>query len=195
MSCHRKERFLLLFRIYYITPIKVAAFKSVYEDFGGRAVCRDRYVVHVAEPQKREHVGFVALRAQRVAEKQYKVNFVVRYSRAYLLVAALRSGKKSLYVKSGTLAYELTRRACRKERVARQYTRICYTELYHKLFLLVVCYQCNIHGIYRPFPVRVLLPSPLKQPFKKSSSFVEIHNRYFFAVYAGGYILKRRTGA
>ena len=47
------ENSRIRFRIYNITPLKVASFKTVNKHFGSRNICCNRYIVYIAELKNR----------------------------------------------------------------------------------------------------------------------------------------------
>ena len=123
-----------------ISPVKVAALKSVNEHLGGGYVGSYGDIVHVAKAQHVHIVSLVWLLIERVAEEQQHVDFIARYTRGDLLAAALRARQELLDSKACCLRYHFARGAGGAKIVAAQNSAVCNTKLNHKLFLFVVCY-------------------------------------------------------
>ena len=83
-------RFLLCVGgIYYLTPVKVASFKGVYERLGSGDVRCHGDVVYIAQPQKIHFVRLMRLRSEGISEKEEQVYLIAGDTGAYLLIAAL----------------------------------------------------------------------------------------------------------
>ena len=69
------------------------------QNFGCGDVGGHRDIVHIAQAQKVDIVGFTGLRRERIAEKQQKVDLIAGNTRGKLLVSgASKAGKSYLLI-------------------------------------------------------------------------------------------------
>ena len=125
-------------------PVKVAAFKRVDKRLGGSDIGCNGNVVNVAQAQQVDVVRLVGLCVQRVAEEDEQVYLVAGNAGGELLVAALRSAQKTLYVKPGSLCDQFSGGAGGAYFMVAQNTAVCDTELNHKLLFRIVSNKCYI---------------------------------------------------
>ena len=136
---------LLLGRAKDISPIKVAAFKTVDKYLSRCDIGSYGDVVHIAETEKVDILGVMGLGSQRVAEEEKKVYLFTAYPCGYLLTAALRAGKIFLNIETGCLLNELAGSAGSTEVMSAEYAAVRNAELHQKFFLCIVSYKCYIH--------------------------------------------------
>ena len=108
---------LFFLRVDYITPIQITALEALNQDLSGGYVRCEWDVVLVAEPGDFiyvcENIALIG-----VAEKQYQVNLVVGYSRAYLLISTLLAGQVEVYGQTSGLGNKFAGCVSRTDRVA-----------------------------------------------------------------------------
>ena len=97
-------------------------------------------------------VRFVLCVGHRIAEKQHKVDLIIRYARGDLLLAALHTRKALVDFQTGSFFNKLAGGAGGTDIMLCKNTAVCHAKLYHQFFLR----SCAISAIFirnNPFPV------------------------------------------
>lgn len=140
----------MVHRVYDLSPIKVASVERAYKDLRSCDVRRYGNVILVAHKHKIVLCEMIHIGVGRASEEYQKIYLVVRYTCAYLLGAALRSGHHLFDLESGSIRDILGSYSSGAERVLAEYPTVSYTKFSHEFLLRIVRYYCNLHA-YRPF--------------------------------------------
>ena len=145
--------FLIVFahRVDKVAPVEAARLKSRDHDLGRREVGSDRNIIYVAESEQSVSDVGGLLGDLGASEIEYEVYLVVGDSGDYLLHTAGAAGKEGLYVKTRRIRDIATCRIGCENVMTAENSAISDTELRHKLFFVIVCDDCNIHILSRPF--------------------------------------------
>ena len=101
--------------------------------------------MHIAQAQQGHLVRLAGLCIDGVAEEQQQVDLVAGNAGRDLLVAALHTGQKTLYLQAGGLRNQFAGRAGRHQFMLAQNTAVRRAELNHQLLFGVVRDQGNRH--------------------------------------------------
>lgn len=102
-------------RIYDLSPVKIASFKSVDNDLCCCDICRERYVVRIAHTEQ-VILSFVkfALRCNG-AEIEKNINLIVSDSGSDLLFSAVASGEEGFNFETACVGEDRCCLGCRAE--------------------------------------------------------------------------------